>query len=156
MRRQYGRLADRERLRILVSEGRSLDEIADEMGVTERTVSRHKRALGLSAPKAPFRPLEEWLPKADRLLEEGYSQLAVSEVLGVGSSTVSKYFPGRGWTDKQKGTYAQEVARLNQLTNLLNPHHRERTTNDCHSTGYDVSHHHTSSGARRSGGDCHQ
>ncbi|KRE72604.1 hypothetical protein ASG77_08000 [Arthrobacter sp. Soil762] len=127
------------------------------MGVTERTISRHKRALGLSAPKAPFRPLEEWLPEADRLLEEGYSQVAVAELLGVGSSTVSKYFPGRGWTDQQKGAYAIEVRRLNQLTNLLHPQHRERTINDHHGTGHNGHHHHqTSSGARRSGGDCNE
>jgi len=159
MRRPYHLSIDRGRLQALVSEGKSLSQIADELDVTQRTISRHKRALGLSNYKAPIRPLDEWLPEADRLLEEGYSQVAVAELLGVGSSTVSKYFPGRGWTDQQKGAYALEVRRLNQLANFpqpLHPQHRERTTNDRHSTSYDLSHHRASSGARRSGGDHHQ
>ncbi|MET3349616.1 UNVERIFIED_ORG: putative transcriptional regulator [Arthrobacter sp. UYEF1] len=156
MRRPYHVSIDRARLQVLVSEGKSLNEIAAELDVTQRTISRHKRALGLSAPKPPCKPVEEWRTEADRLLEEGYSQVAVAEVLGVGSSTVSKYFPGRGWTDQQKGAYAIEVRRLNQLTNLLHPKHRERTTNDHHSTGHNGNHHHTSPGARRSGSDCHE
>jgi IS30 family transposase len=130
-RPKAGETFDYERLTILVSEGRSIVQIAEAMGVTTRTISRHKRAIGLSQPKPPSRPLEEWAPTAAQLFAEGYSQLSVAELTGVCDQTVSRHFPGHGWTKHQIGHYAAEVRRLNQLPSFPQAERRNHHTQEC-------------------------
>jgi IS30 family transposase len=130
-RPKAGETFDHERLRALANDGLSIIQIAEAMGVTTRTVSRQKRAIGISRPKPESRPLEEWAPKAARLFDEGYSQQSVAELTGVCCQTVSRHFPGRGWTRHQTGQYVTEVRRLNQLPSFPQAEHRNHHTQEC-------------------------
>ena len=116
--RKPGWAFDVEKLQTLVAEGRTIADIADEMGVTARTVSRHKRALGIAHSPRPVRPVEEWGPTAERLFAEGYSQRAVAEITGTNWWNLQRHFPGKAWTRSEAGQYAVAVRRLNRLSNF--------------------------------------
>lgn len=130
-RPKSGESFDYERLRIMINEGCTIAQIAEAMGVTTRTINRQKRSIGLSNPRPTSRPLEEWAHKAAQLLTEGYSLRSVSELTGIGRTTLSRHFPGQGWTKHQVGHYAAEVRRLNQLPRFLQPERRNHHSQEC-------------------------
>jgi transposase-like protein len=121
---------DFEKLQQLVGEGLSIKDIAAHMGVTARTISRHKRTLGLSKSPKPGKPLEEWRDKAAQLLEEEYSCRTVAQIVGVTEHRVAKHFPGRSWTPQQCGQYAVAIRRLNNLSTFPEPERRIHYTQE--------------------------
>jgi predicted transcriptional regulator len=115
-RRKAGEQLDVERLLLMAKEGATLVQMAEALGVTERSVSRYKQALGLTQCQAGFRQLPEgWKDQAEDLFNEGYSQMAVAELVGVSAGTVARYFPGRGWNRSEVGSYARQATVLRRL-----------------------------------------
>lgn len=88
--------------------GMTAAEIADALKVTERTVERDRAAAGLSRPPAP-RLTDHELARAQSLIDDGCSHSEVARTLGVHQTTVSRYFPGRGWSFTQAGHHAATV-----------------------------------------------
>ena len=115
-RRKAGDQLDVEKLVRLVNEGSTLSQIAEAMGVTERSVSRYKQILGLPRCQGGPRPLPDgWKETAEALFEEGYCQQAVAELVGVSAGTVARHFPGRGWNRAEVGRYARQAKLLLHL-----------------------------------------
>lgn len=115
-RRKAGEQLDVEKLRRMVEEGATIAQVAEAMGVTERSVSRYKLALGLTQCHTGYRPLPEgWKDRAEALFEEGYSQGAVAELTGVSVDAVARHFPGRGWTRSESGIYARQATLLHRI-----------------------------------------
>jgi hypothetical protein len=115
-RRKLGEQLDVEKLLRLVESGATLAQTAEAMGVTERSVSRYKQALGLAQCKPGYRPLPEgWKDRAAALFDEGYSQRAVTELVGVCADTLARHFPGRGWSRHEAGVYARQATMLRRI-----------------------------------------
>lgn len=88
--------------------GMTAAQIADALKVAERTVERDRAAAGLSRPPAPRLNVDE-LARARALIDDGCSHSEAARTLGVHQTTVSRYFPGRGWTYTQAGHHAATV-----------------------------------------------
>lgn len=115
-RRKAGEELDVEKLTRMVREGSSIAQIAAAVGVTERSVSRYKQALGLTQCSTGYRRLPDgWKEQAEALFDEGYSQAGVADVVGVSVDTVAHHFPGRGWTHSERGVYARQAKILLHL-----------------------------------------
>lgn len=115
-RRKAGDQLDVEKLIRMVEEGASIAQIAPALGVTERSVSRYKQALGLTQCNTGYRRLPDgWKERAQTLFDEGYSQAGVAEVVGVSVDAVARHFPGRGWTHSERGVYARQAKILLNL-----------------------------------------
>lgn len=115
-RRKAGVELDVEKICRMADQGATLRQIAEAMGVTERSVSRYKQALGLTQCPSGNRPLPDgWKERAADLFDEGYSQQAVAELVGVSAGTVAHYFPGRGWNRSEVGRYARQATALARI-----------------------------------------
>jgi predicted DNA-binding transcriptional regulator AlpA len=113
--RGRGLVADVATIVQLRKAGLRTREIAERVGVSERTVVRHMTAQGLTRPRpAPLEASPAWLPDADALLAEGMSFREVGATLGVPEHHVGIYFPGRGWTKSQKGAHGLAVMKANR------------------------------------------
>lgn len=104
----------RERVRILTAAGWTARHIAESLGVTDRTIVRDRRLLGVAQPGSTPMSNEE-LAAAARLLEDGCSYNDVSRTLGRHRHTLRKMFPGYGWTPSRAIAYRFEQARLEAL-----------------------------------------
>lgn len=82
----------------------TLRQIAAKLGVTKRTVSRDRLAIGISHPRnRPWTAQDQ--SRAKQLLADGCSLADVAATLGRNPSTVHGRFKGMGWTDEQTGAY---------------------------------------------------
>ena len=97
-----------------VRQGLDNQQIATQLGVSERTVIRDKRALGLAAPVIPPLPPEKWV-EAKQLLDEGAPYSEVARTIGRSWQRVQHRFPGMGWTRQDAGRYARLVVRYKEL-----------------------------------------
>lgn len=96
-------------MRALTLAGSSAPEIAQILGVTDRTVSRIRTRLGLTQPQ-DWRPMNDTDKQSATLLfDDGCSIAEVARTLGFCTSTIRRHFPGRCWTDQQSGRHAALV-----------------------------------------------
>jgi IS30 family transposase len=109
------KIAERRRQVVtLTQQGWSLGDIAERLGVTDRTVARDRLACGIAHPKAPPMSTDE-LAQAQQLLDDGASYLEVARSLGRNHQTIAQRFPGQGWTAEQTGQYLQLLALRKKL-----------------------------------------
>lgn len=82
-----------ERAARLTRQGYTATEIAEDLGVTTRSVQRYRREAGISRPPHAFR----WTPEADetarRMLDSGSTRAAVARAIGAAHATVSRRYP---------------------------------------------------------------
>lgn len=88
----------------LTRDGFTLDQIAERLGVTHRTVSRDRLALGIAQPAVPSFTDDEYR-RARALIDDGYSLMEVARTLHRDVNTICKRFKGQGWTPAQTGQY---------------------------------------------------
>lgn len=100
----------RSRVASLTRAGLSLTQIADQLGVTDRTVSRDRQRLGIQQPTPPRLSAAE-VEAARRLLDDGAPYSEVARTLGRSHSAIARRLPGYAWTPVQRG---QWQAFLNQ------------------------------------------
>lgn len=94
--------------------GLSAPQIAEAIHVSDRTVVRWRRALGLSAPGA-VRFTPEEVSRALLLFEDGASCREVARTLGRSAKVIARRFPGLGWTPQQAGSLGATVIRVHRL-----------------------------------------
>lgn len=94
----------------LTDSGWTVPQIAAEMHVNPRTVTRMRARLGLTDRRyrAPWTP--ERTAFAESLLDDGWSYTEIARTYGYDANMLSKKFPGRGWTQEQR----LEVRELNR------------------------------------------
>ena len=93
-----------ETVRRLTREGRSASEIAVILGVTKRTVMRHRQAAGISRPwRTPL--TSDQIARMAALLADGVSREETARTLGVHPKTVRRYFPDARWSHQQAGSW---------------------------------------------------
>lgn len=93
----------REKVRLLTQEGRSLADICDVLGVSERTVVRDRKALGLPPQWNMYPWTPEELRLARNLLEDECPYAEVGRTLGISYHLVQRRFPGMGRTGSPLG-----------------------------------------------------
>jgi DNA-binding NarL/FixJ family response regulator len=103
-------MIDDEKLLQLHDAGMNAAEIAAELGVTTRTVGRHRARLGLSRPakNGGFRVTPEWKARVEALLDDGCSIREAARTMECRKETVSRHFPGRGWTYREGGEFRRD------------------------------------------------
>lgn len=77
--------------------GLSASQIATILRVTERSVRRSRRRLGIAQNPAALLSADE-RARAAALLQDGCSYSDVAATLGRTPRTISRNFPGYGWT----------------------------------------------------------
>lgn len=97
-------LERREQVAELTRKGHSAREIAALLKTTTRTVTRDRRAAGLTRPAH-----RKWSPAEHRraleLLADGCSLREVASTLQRNPKTIKTRFKGMGWTHQQRGEY---------------------------------------------------
>lgn len=80
--------------------GHSAEQIATRLGVTSRTVTRDRKALGIAQPAAtPLTDTEH--AHAKRLLADGCSPEEVGRTLGRHPDVIRHHYPEHKWTPQQ-------------------------------------------------------
>lgn len=95
--------ARRREVRRLTVSGWPSERIAHELGVTARTVTRDRVALGIAQPWRTVSPEQEHAIAA--LVEDGAPFREVARTVGVSLETIRRRHPGRGWTPAQAAEY---------------------------------------------------
>ncbi|WAB09139.1 helix-turn-helix DNA binding protein [Arthrobacter phage Eesa] len=93
----------------------SAAEAAKLLGVTDRTIVRHRARLGLSQATAggpAARPSPELLAEIEDRLNDGWPVREIERTYGTTWRTVTRHFPGRSWTKSQAGAYGRLVTNL--------------------------------------------
>jgi IS30 family transposase len=86
--------------------GLPVAEIARRLGVTERTVHRHRNAADCLV-RSPWRPFSvSELALAEALFDDGASAKEVARTLGRSASGIARRFPDRAWTRHQTVAHA--------------------------------------------------
>jgi hypothetical protein len=83
----------------MVRSGLTAREIADRLGITQRSVFRLKAAAGLTRPHRPMTPDE--LTTAEHLIDEGASLREAARTLDRSPRVLNDRYPGRGFTPAQ-------------------------------------------------------
>lgn len=94
----------------LTGMGRSASAIAEVLGITERSVQRYRRRLGISQ-RPPVPLTESQLVAAAQLLDDGCSYTEVARTIGCAGNTVARHFPGCGWTRAQINEHLRMTRR---------------------------------------------
>lgn len=102
-------MIDDEKFLQLHDDGMNAADIAAELGVSVRTVSRHRARLGLGRPgnNHGFRVTPEWKARVEALLDDGCSIREAARTMECRKETVSRHFPGRGWTYRMGGEFGR-------------------------------------------------
>lgn len=108
--------ADRPaRIKRMTAAGMTAPQIATALGISTRTVQRHREKTGCAQP-APTPLTPEQLAHAETLLHDGCSIKEVARTIGCGQYTIRRHFPGStGWPHQQCGAFTSESKRLQQL-----------------------------------------
>lgn len=89
-------------------------QIAAHLRISPRTVIRYRAATGTTRP--PPTPLtDQQLRRARQLLEDGASYCETARTIGCAYQTLTRRFPGYGWTQAQTVAYRHDRTRLEQL-----------------------------------------
>jgi DNA-binding CsgD family transcriptional regulator len=89
-------LERREKVAVLTREGKSAAEISVILGITARSVTRQRKALGISKPAAV--PLsEDALRRARELAADGCSRMEVARTIGCSPTTIERHFHDFDW-----------------------------------------------------------
>lgn len=101
----------------LEGKGWTAARIADELGVSARTVYRLRRRYGFARTDtgrhAPLSP--ERLAVASEMIADGCSHCEVARSLGMQTATLRRHFPGTGWSKQETNEYINSVRRANKL-----------------------------------------
>jgi IS30 family transposase len=104
----------RDRVATLTRAGQTALQIADELGVTPRTVQRIRSVVGIAKPKPP--PLADDEKRIARvLLDDGASITEAARTIGRSQRALRDAFPGRGWTQQQSGAYSHIMRRFQEV-----------------------------------------
>lgn len=96
--------------------GMSARQLSERFGVTDRTVQRWRKRLGIK-----HRQYVQKHPKSDRdlvehLLDEGCSFAEAARTVGVAASTIRQWFPDRKpWTRQECSEYAVLIRQLGEI-----------------------------------------
>lgn len=96
--------ATKEDLEIMVEEGLNDKQIAARLKMNLSALQRLRFRRGVIRREDDVnrgRVSEEKLAEVESLLDEGMSYAAASQISGVGRATISRRFPGRGFTPEQ-------------------------------------------------------
>lgn len=106
----------------LQQDGLSTRATAARLGVTERTVQRHRAIHGYSTPSPATanRVTPEWREWANQLAADGASQVEIARTTGVTHQTVHRHLPDAKWDQKTVGTHAAAIRRLNHQIGKAN------------------------------------
>lgn len=100
-----GIAARRERVIMLTSQGVSAPTISAILGISKRSVQRHRARAGIAEDAAlPLSDAEKARAKA--LLEDGCSYNEVARTVGRTSHSLKRWFPGYGWPPQEVGRLA--------------------------------------------------
>jgi DNA-binding CsgD family transcriptional regulator len=101
----------------LTRQGLSTPQIADKLGITDRSVQRHKIAAGIAVERHPLLSEAEtrW---AEMLLDDGCPYAEVARTLDRSISTIRRVFPGRTWSPSDNGQCVRMLARFTALEKL--------------------------------------
>ena len=110
---------DTEELERLHGQGLSATQIAEQVGCTTRTVFRWRSLSGVARERAPIVASPETLQRARELFDDGASQQEVHRTTGIGQHTLSRHFPGRGWSASEAGRHAVVAKALLHLRPVL-------------------------------------
>lgn len=94
--------------------GLSAPQIAEELGVTERTVIRDRIETGCAKVRSTLLTEDE-LRIAAEMLDDGCPYTEVAQTLGRSATTMAARFPGRGLTHAESGMYNAARRRLELL-----------------------------------------
>jgi hypothetical protein len=104
---------DLEEMARLESDDWTRLELAAHFKVHPATIDRRRKELGI-IKRRPMDP--ERKAKIEAMLDDGWSFAEIYRTEGAHPETLRKHFPGRAWTDNQRGEY-QAALRLE------NPHY---------------------------------
>ncbi|QOC55918.1 helix-turn-helix DNA binding domain protein [Gordonia phage DirtyBoi] len=90
----------------LTRAGLTASQISDRLGITTRTVQRHRVAAGIAQPPARHLTPEQ-IDTARQLIDDGASYKEAARTIGCNKVTVAKRFPGRGWTLAECGRWGR-------------------------------------------------
>ena len=97
--------------------GMTVEAIAAQLGVTDRTVTRDRVALGIAAPGPKYVTPEQWAV-VERLLDDGASLKEAALTIGASHAAVCRKCKGRGWTKSDVGAWGAFMRRNGQATRL--------------------------------------
>lgn len=94
---------DEELVHLLTEQGKSIPEIAREVGCTERHVSRLRAKLGISRPHhGRTHPLtQEERTQIEAMIADGAPRIEIARTLGIGRSTLVRHYPEGCLTQEQ-------------------------------------------------------
>jgi DNA-binding CsgD family transcriptional regulator len=97
-------LERRAQVSMLSRLGWSAGEIAAAVGISERTVTRHRVNAGISRANPPRLSVDE-LRAAREWLEGGCSYSEAARTLGRDPRTLARRLPGYGWDHREGGQF---------------------------------------------------
>ena len=104
----------RDRVTELTRQGLTAKQIAEQLGVTERTISRDRAARGITQPTAP-RVTESEFARAKEMLDDGASYEEVARTLRRSHTAFRHRFPGYTLTKEEAAHRAVLGRRMAQL-----------------------------------------
>lgn len=100
----------RDLIALMTRDGKTAEQIAEELNVTPRTVFRARAERGYAKPRREFTADE--IHTAEAMFDDGCSFAEVGRTIGRATGTVAKHWPGRGWTKAQCGEWAALIRKL--------------------------------------------
>lgn len=115
-----GRQARMEKVLELTRCGRSTTDIAAILSISPRSVTRNRRAAGLTIDyRRPRQPSEDEILAAKRMLVGGASYNEVARSIGCfHASTWRKHWPGFGWSHSEAGRHGKAVQQLGRKAGI--------------------------------------
>ncbi len=93
------------RIAALTREGKSQEDIAAILGVTRRTVLRHRVRAGIAQPRPVPLTADQW-ERARRVIDDGGSFAEAARTAGCNLTVLHRRWPGQGWTNAQATAHA--------------------------------------------------
>lgn len=104
----------RSRVVELTNDGKTAKDIAEILGITERSVTRHRSRAGIArAVKPPLTQSE--LDAARQLLCDGASYKDVARTIGCSSTRLAHHLPGYAWTYQEIGRHSRMMAAFARI-----------------------------------------
>lgn len=103
----------------MTRQGLTAVQIGFALGITERSVVRHRRAAGVSLRSLADPMTPEELERAQQLLDDGCSYAEVGRTLGRAARTLRNHFPNQGWDEE---TMREHLAALRRCKVQMTKH----------------------------------